>query len=61
VLFANASAPENSSGRISCDVIDWIDLARNMEQWLAVVSAGMKFRVANNAGDRLTNQATMNV
>jgi len=35
--------------------MDWIDLAKNMDRWRAVVSAVMNLRVSLNAGNLLIN------
>ena len=35
--------------------MDWIDLARNRNKWLAVVNAVMNFHFPKNAGNFMTN------
>jgi hypothetical protein len=35
--------------------MDWIDLAQDRDRWRAVVNAIMKLRVAQNAGNFLTD------
>jgi hypothetical protein len=35
--------------------MDWIDLAHGKDWWLALVNAVMNYRVAENAGNVLSN------
>jgi len=41
---------------VGCRGMDWIDLARDMDRWWALVTAVMNFRVTYNAGKFLTGR-----
>jgi len=36
---------------VGCGSMDWIELAQNRDRWRALVSAVMKLRVTQNAGN----------
>jgi hypothetical protein len=40
---------------IGWDGMDWIDLAQDRDQWMALVSTVMNNRVSNNAGKFLSS------
>jgi hypothetical protein len=40
---------------IGCDVMDWINLAQDMDQWMVLVNMVMKLRVPSNVGTFLSS------
>jgi hypothetical protein len=40
--------------KIRWDVIDWIDLAEDRDQWMALVNTAMNVRVLQNSGKFLS-------
>ena len=40
---------------VGCGVIDWTELAQDMDRWRALVNAAMKLRVLQNAGSFLAS------
>jgi len=39
--------------------VDWINLAQDMDEWLALVNTVMKLQFPHNAGKCLTSQKTI--
>jgi hypothetical protein len=42
-------------GEIGWDVVDWIDVAQDVDQWRAVVNTVMNLRVSQNTGKFLSD------
>jgi len=46
-------------GKIGWEVVEWVHLAQNREQWRAIVSMVMNLRVPEKAENFLTNSVTV--